>query len=180
MTFTSRPRICLKETPGFCCGGFHLFGWEISCFWLCPPHMQKACSCDGIACCVVGSHPPGRWFDPDWRMITLANVQDGLCYTGDELSQWLVKNFHGEKFLCIQRLLALLIGWTLGVLTSWMSTPLGNLLGMLPVVSVNSCSTASAFLQIQEVVFPETRSGKVVSPLMNFMFFQTLCEMGSI
>lgn len=76
----------ILETPGFCCGGFHLFGWEVSCFWHCPHHIQKTCSCDGIACCVVGNHLPGRWFDPDWMTITCVNVQDGLCCIGDESS----------------------------------------------------------------------------------------------
>lgn len=61
-------------------------GWEISCFWHCPHHIQKTCSCDGIVCCMAGNYPLGKWFGPDWMMITLVNVQDWLCYIGDELS----------------------------------------------------------------------------------------------
>lgn len=79
MISTSRICISPKETPEFCYAGFNSLAEKFPASDTVPISSKRHAHGREL-CCVVGNHPPGRWFVPDWMMMALLEVQHGLGY----------------------------------------------------------------------------------------------------
>lgn len=149
----------------------HVHGRELCAAWL------------GIILMAHGSALTGWW----WHLWK-CSMDWGI----DESRGWMeLVTKSGEKFLCSQRLLELL---TLNSLSSWMSTALGNPLGMLAVISLNSrhhSCQESAFSQIPVALCFEAGSGqrwsilRWISDSLNFSVRQEaysfdVCHLGCV